>query len=219
MSSTFCASIALRSRRSVVLVEQRAEGQHLAEHRGRLGERQRRRGHQRALAAGQHLVHAMAELVRQRHHVARLAHVVQQHIGMRRRHGRMREGARRLAGPHRRVDPVAVEEGARDLGHVRREAVIGRQHGVLRLVPADRRLRRLGQRRVAVPVVHRFHAEPARLHRVVAVRQPRIGLANGGGQRIHDARARRGWRGGGNRRCPGSRASGRRFPCPWPACW
>ena len=29
---------------------------------------------------------------------------------MRRRHGRMGEGARRLAGAHRRVDPVAVEE-------------------------------------------------------------------------------------------------------------
>ena len=73
----------------------------------------------------------MAELMRQRHHVARLAHVVEQHIGMRRRHRRMREGARRLAGPHRRVDPVAVEEGAGDLGHVGREALIGRQHRVL----------------------------------------------------------------------------------------
>ena len=48
----------------------------------------------------QHLMHAVAELVRQRHHVARLALVVEQHIRMRRRHGRMREGARLLAGPH-----------------------------------------------------------------------------------------------------------------------
>ncbi len=99
----------------------------------------------------------------------------------------MREGARRLAGPHRRVDPVAVEEGARDLGHVRREILVGRQHRVLRFVPSDRRLRGFGQRRVAVPVVHRLHAEPARLHRIVAVRQARIGVANGGGERIHDA--------------------------------
>ena len=71
--------------------------------------------------------------------------------------------------------------------HLRREAAVGRQHGVARLVPADRRLRRLGQRRVAVPMVQRFHAEPFRLHRIVAVRQPRIGFAHGLGQRVDDA--------------------------------
>ena len=35
-------------------------------------------------------------------------------------------------------------------------------------------------------MVHLVHAEPARLHRIVAVRQARIGVANGGGERIHD---------------------------------
>ena len=65
--------------------------------------------------------------------------------------------------------------------------MIGRKHGVARLVPADRGLRGLGQRRVAVPVVERLHAEPLRLHRIVAVRQPRIGLAHGLGQRVDDA--------------------------------
>jgi hypothetical protein len=53
------------------LGEQRLERQHLAEHRSRLGQRQRRRRHQRALAGGEHLVHAMAEFMGKRHHVAR----------------------------------------------------------------------------------------------------------------------------------------------------
>ena len=96
----------------VRLLQQRAEGQHFAEHACRLGQRQRRRGHQRALCARQHLMDAMAEFVRERHDVARLAHVVEQHIGVRRRYSRMCEGARRLARPNRRVDPSAVEEGA-----------------------------------------------------------------------------------------------------------
>jgi hypothetical protein len=74
MSSTFCASIALRFLRVGRLGEQRAEGQHLAEDGGGFGQRQRRRRHQRALRAGQHLMHAVAELVGERHHVARLAH-------------------------------------------------------------------------------------------------------------------------------------------------
>ena len=39
----------------------------------------------------------MAQLVRQRHHVARAAVIVQQQIGMRGGHGGMREGAARLA--------------------------------------------------------------------------------------------------------------------------
>ena len=59
-----------------------------------------------AVRRGQHLMHAVAELVRERHHVARLALIVEQHIRMRRRHGRMREGARRFARTHRRIDPV-----------------------------------------------------------------------------------------------------------------
>ena len=48
-------------------------------------------------------VNAMAELMGERHHVARLALVVHQHIGVRGRGGRMREGARRLARAHRGV--------------------------------------------------------------------------------------------------------------------
>ena len=107
------------------LLEEAAEGQHLAEHARGLGERQRRRRHERAVRRREHLVHAVAELVRERHHVPRLALVVEEHIGVRRRHRRMREGAGRLAGPDRRVDPALVEESLGDLGHARREAGIG----------------------------------------------------------------------------------------------
>ena len=132
-------------------------------------------------------MHAMAELMCQRHHIARLAHVVEQQVRVRRRHRRMGEGAGRLAGPDRRIDPFVVEEGPRDFRHLRREALVGRQHRVPGVVPADHRLRCLGQGCVSVPVVHHLHAEPARLHRIVAVREPRIGLAHGGRQRIDHA--------------------------------
>lgn len=93
------------------LGQQRAEGQHLAEDRGGLGQRQRRRGQQLALCRRQALVDAVAQLMRQRHHVARLAEIVQQHIGVDGGHGRMGKGTRRLAGFHRRIDPAALEEG------------------------------------------------------------------------------------------------------------
>ncbi len=130
MSSTLAASSALRSRGDRRLIEQRAEGQHLAEHARGLGERQRRRRHQRALHAGQHLMHAVAELVRERHHVARLALVVEQDVGVRGRHRRMREGAGRLALPctGASIQPLR-EEAPGDVGHPRREIAIGREHG------------------------------------------------------------------------------------------
>ena len=106
MSSTLAASIALRCLRSVVpassLRKVSISPNTLAVSAsvsgvGAISGAVRRR---------QHLMHAVAEFVRERHHVARLALIIEQHIGMRRRHGRMREGARRLAGPHRRIDPV-----------------------------------------------------------------------------------------------------------------
>ena len=141
MSSTLEASSALRSRGDRRLVEQRAEGQHLAEHARGLGERQRRRRHQRALHIGEHLMHAVAKLVRERHHVARLALIVQQDVGMRARHGRMREGAGRLPFADRRIDPALREEAVGDVGHARREIAVGREHGLARIVPADHLLR------------------------------------------------------------------------------
>ena len=61
--------------------QQRPEGQHLAEHRGGLGQGQRRVGHQRPLPRRQHLMHAVPQFVRQGHHVAQPPLVVQQQIG------------------------------------------------------------------------------------------------------------------------------------------
>ena len=131
-------------------------------------------------------MHAMAELMRQRHHVARLALIIQQHIGMRRRRGRMRERARRLARPHRRIDPAIGEETFRDRRHLGREAAIRRQHHLLRLGPADGAGRRKRQRRVAVPMRELFFFEPAGFQIVIAVRQPRIGRSNRADQRLDD---------------------------------
>ena len=122
-------------------LQERAEGQHLAEDGRGLGQSQWRCRHQRALPRRQHLVHTMAELMGQRHHIPRLAHVIYQHIGVRGRHGGVGKGARRLARAHRRVDPVAIEEVARDVGHARVELAIGAENRVACLVPADHFLR------------------------------------------------------------------------------
>ena len=133
----------------------------------------------------QHLMHAMAEFMRQRHHVARLALVVHQHVRVRRRRGRMRERAGRLARPHRRVDPAIGEETLGDIGHFGREAAIGRQHHLLRLGPGDGAGRRERQRRVAVPMRELLLFEPAGFQLVIAVRQLWIGRAQRSDQRIH----------------------------------
>ena len=123
--------------------------------------------------------------MRERHHVARLALVVHQHIGMRRRRGRMRERARRLAGPHRRIDPAIGEEPLGDVGHLGREAAIGRQHHVA--APRARRWCRSPQTAAARcdPNAQLLLFEPARLQRVIAMRQSRIGRAHRTDQRIH----------------------------------
>ena len=128
----------------------------------------------------------MTEFMRQRHHVARLALIVEQHIGMRARHRRMREGAARLAGAHRRVDPALLEKPLGDRRHLRREAAIGLKHRVAGLRPRNCRVVGLRQRRVAVPVFEFFETEPLCLHRIVAVRKRRIGTLHGVGQRRND---------------------------------
>ena len=167
------------------LRQQPLEGQHLAEHAGGLRQRQRRRRHQRAVLRRQHLMHAVAELMGERHHVARLALIVHQHIGMRRRRGRMRERARRLAGPHRRIDPAIGEEPLGDAGHLRREAAIGRQHHVL--APRGQAMLPVaanGSGALRSQCGELLLFEPAGLEPVIAVRQLRIGRANRTHQRI-----------------------------------
>ena len=130
-------------------------------------------------------MHAVAQLVRQRHHVARLAQVVQQHVGVRRRHRRMREGARRLARPHRRVDPALVEERpaisamrrARSRDRRRARSFSPRPRGSLRSSSS-------GSGALRSQNCELVEAQPLRLQRVVAVRQPRIGRAHRVDQRL-----------------------------------
>ena len=104
---------------------------------------------------------------------------------MRGRHGRVREGAGRLAGPGTGIDPGLVEEIAPELGQLRRESAVGVEHDPARLGPVDRPVRIFRQRRVAVPIVEPILAEPARLEPVIAVRERRIGRLYRRDQRIH----------------------------------
>ena len=101
------------------------------------------------------------------------------------RHVRGAERTVALVGPHRRVDPALVEKPPRDAGHLRRKTIVGVKHRVARLAPADGAIIDFRQRRIAVPVIEFFEAEPFGLELVVAVRQARIGVLHGRHQRIH----------------------------------
>ena len=96
-------------------------------------------------------MHAVPQLMRERHHVARLALIVEQDIRVRRRRRRMRERARRLARAHRRIDPASIEETLGDFRHLRRESAVGGQHRVARLDPTHNARGHLRQRRIAIP--------------------------------------------------------------------
>ncbi len=98
--------------------EQCPESQHLTKDRRSLRQRQRCVGHQIPLPVRQQLMDTMAELMRQRHHVAHPALVINEEIGMGARHRRMGKSARRLARPHRRVDPPRGEKAPTDRRHL-----------------------------------------------------------------------------------------------------
>ena len=170
----------------LLLGQQGLEGELLAEHRGRLGQRQGRAGHEIALLGRQRLVHAVAQLVGERHDVPGLALVVHQHIGMRRGDGGVAEGAAVLAGADLGVDPAPGEEIVQDAGEPGREAPVGVEHGDLGIGPGAPDVGILGQGRVAVPVFELLEAHPLGLERVVAVRDPGIGVLDGRDQRVHD---------------------------------
>ena len=131
-------------------------------------------------------MHAVPKLVRQRHHVARLAMIVQQEIRMHARDRRMREGAARLARRQARIDPRLVEEATAHRGQFRAERAVRIQHLLRRIGPFDPPVVVVGQRRVAVPVLQLRQPEPLRLHLVVAMRQARVRLAHRGHQRFDD---------------------------------
>ena len=144
-------------------VQQLAEGQHLAKHRCGFGQGQRCGRKQFALACRQHLMHAVAKFMRKRHHIARLAQIVQHHIGVHRGHGRMRKSPRCLAGFDACVNPALGEEGLGNLGQARVKGGIGRKHGLARLGPIHQARRFNRQGRVAVPDLQGFKPHPFRL--------------------------------------------------------
>ena len=110
--------------------------------------------------------------MRQGHHVAHPALVIQQQIGVRARHGRVGEGARRLARPHRRVDPGGGEEAPADRGQLRRKRAHRPTSTVsLGLAPRDQPVVILRQRRVPIPERQCLDPEPARLQPVIAMRE------------------------------------------------
>ena len=133
-------------------------------------------------------MHAVAQFVRQRHHVARLAEIVEHHIGVDRGDGRMREGPRRLARFHARVDPALVEEGLRQIGHARVEGGVGLAHRRARLKPVHCAGRFGRQGRVAVPDLQFLQPHPLRLEAIVAVGKLRIGRDDSVAQRLHHFR-------------------------------
>ena len=105
-------------------------------------------------------MHAVAEFVRQGHHVPRLAVVVQQQIGMHAGHRRMREGAAGLAGFQPRVDPRFVEEAAADRGQFGAERAIRVSTCFVRVRPLDQPVVIVRQRRVAIPVLQFRQPQP-----------------------------------------------------------
>ena len=165
--------------------EQALEGQHFPEHRRGFGQRQRGRAVEIALPGGQHLMHAVAQLVGEGHDIPCLALIVHQHVGVRRGYAGVGEGTGVLAGDDRRVDPALVEEITGDLGHGRGKPGVGVEHPRLGIEPRDLGFIGLGQGRVAVPGFELLQPQPLGLHRVVPVRDSGEGLGDGVGQRLH----------------------------------
>ena len=122
---------------------------------------------------------AVAELVRQCHHVARFAQVVEQHVGVDVGHRGVGEGAGGLAGLDRGVDPALVEEGFGDLAHAGVEGGIGVHHHAAGGGPVDGFLLFHRQGLVAVPDLHGVEAEPLALQLVVAVAELGVGGDDG----------------------------------------
>ncbi len=134
--------------------QQPLEGQHLAEHARGFRQRQRRRRHQRTVRRRQHLMHAVTQFMRQRHHVARLALIVEQHIGVRRRR---RSDARRRPAPCPARTGASIQRSSKKRCGDRRPCAARSRHRRSSTVSCASaqpiwRMRRERQRRVAVPV-------------------------------------------------------------------
>ena len=143
------------------------ESQRLAEDRSGLREGQRRVVVEDVLLDRQPVVQAMAQLVREGKGVAQLAGEVHQDVGMVMRRHRHAVRAACLAWHDRRVDPAVLEEVLDQRPHPLREAVVGAEHQLLRVVPGQV-ARGLAHRRVSVPLVKLAHVEELSLDPVVA---------------------------------------------------
>ena len=126
--------------RVVDLLEETPERHRLPEHRRRFGQRQRCRLVEDALFAREVRVQTVAELVREREHVAPARRPVQEHVRVVRRHRVGAERTRSLARSGRSVDPGPVEEAPCDVGELTGERPVGVEHEVLRAVSTDVRL-------------------------------------------------------------------------------
>ncbi len=80
-------------------------------------------------------MHTVPEFMRQCHHVARLALVIEQQIRVRTRYRRVGKGARRLARRCRRINPRIVKKLPADISQLWRKGVIGGDHQFDRLGP------------------------------------------------------------------------------------
>ena len=197
-------------------VQEPPEHERLAEHRRGLGQRQRRRHVVDALLGPERGVHAMPELVRQRQHVAAQVRVVQQHVRVHARHAVGAERAAALAGAHRPVDPVLVEEAVDQRAELVAEGRVGVEHDLLGLRPGDL-LVVLRHRRHAVVVRELVDAQQLRLQAIPAARQL-VASAHRLDQRLHGLVG--GLVGQVARRQPVRvvSAAGRRSSCPRAAC-
>ncbi len=170
--------------RIALFLQQGPEGELFAKDARGFGQRQRRIGEQAALRRRQQLMHPVAKLMGEGHHIADIALIVEQQIGMHARHRRMGEGAWRLAGAHTCINPRFFKELLPQRRQIRRETAIGLKHGITCLAPGNDPIIGIGKRRVAVPIVDLVLAHPFRLDRVITMGQARIGALYGLGQRI-----------------------------------
>ena len=138
----------------------------------------------RTFVRRQRLMHAVAQLVGERHDIPGLAVEIHQNEGMGPGHGRMGEGAGILPRFRRRVDPIFVEEYPGDIGDPGFEAAEGVEYRRARFFPGEFSAFPVGKRRVAVPVVQLVDAKPFRLHGVIAMREFLVILRDRGHQRL-----------------------------------
>src|SRR5262249_18364469 len=101
---------------------------------------------------------AMAQLVRQRHHIAELVGIVRQDVGMNARYGATAEGTAAFARAEFGIDPFFLEEFANDGPCFRAERLVALLDYLPALVPITRR--QIGEQWcIAVIIAKRFDLE------------------------------------------------------------